>query len=409
MRTVVLLLLLCPAAAGAQNLVGDSSLFRPLNLPSPNAFRTGSGRPGPQYWQQRVDYRIDATLDVSKPELRGRETIRYTNNSPDTLGYLWLHVEQNICSPNSDTNKLNQPPLVFQESAFDFSCKGFQGGVTLEQVLVAGRVLQPNVFGTIMRIDLPTRLPPRGVLELEISWRFLVPEYGAGRMGRDGPLFEMAQWYPRLAVYDDVRGWNHEPYIGAGEFYLEYGSFQVSLTLPANYIVAATGRLQNPEQVLSAAQRERLARALTSTEPVAIITAAEAGKPASRPAASGTLTWRFSADSVRDFAFAAGSELRWDASGYDGILINTLYRPNAQLWAAEANKMARAAIQHFSEKWFRYPYPHATTVEGPIEGMEYPMLTFVPKGLSREDLQWVLSQSSGTSGTDDRGSNEVYP
>ena len=395
MRTVVLLLLLCPAAAGAQNLVGDSSLFRPLELPSPNAFRTGSGRPGPQYWQQRVDYRIDATLDVLNRTIAGREVIRYTNNSPDTLGYLWFHVEQNICSPNSDTNKLNQPPLVFQETAFDFSCKGFQGGVTLEQVLVGGRPLQPNVFGTIMRLDLPSRLAPHGVLELEISWRFAVPEYGAGRMGRDGLLFEIAQWYPRVAVYDDVRGWNHEPYIGAGEFYLEYGSFQVSLTLPGNYIVAATGRLQNPEEVLTAAQRERLARALTSAEPVAVITAAEAGKPVNRPVRSGNLTWRFSADSVRDFAFAAGPELRWDASGYDGILINTLYRPNAQLWAAEANRMARAAIQHFSEKWFRYPYPHATTVEGPIEGMEYPMLTFVPKGLSREDLQWVLSHEFG--------------
>src|SRR6185369_5375713 len=140
MRAAAFLLLLlgAPAVAGAQGIVADSSPFRALVLPTPNVYRAGSGRPGPQYWQQRVDYRIEATLDVTTPRVTGRETIRYTNNSPDTLSYLWFHVEQNICSPNSDTNKLNQPPLVFQETAFDFSCKGFQGGLTLESVSVGG-------------------------------------------------------------------------------------------------------------------------------------------------------------------------------------------------------------------------------------------------------------------------------
>jgi hypothetical protein len=391
----ILGLLLAPAVAAQQSAVADSSLFRALDLPAPNTYRTGSGRPGPQYWQQRVDYRIDATLDVAKQEITGRETIHYQNNSPDQLTYLWLHLEQNICSPSSVTSKLNQPPLVFQGTAFDFSCKGFPGGFTLERVAVGGRALTPMVDGTIMRLDLPTPLAAGASLDLEIDWRFPVPEYGAGRMGRDGPLYEIAQWYPRVAVYDDVRGWNHEPFIGAGEFYLEYGRFDVSLTVPATYVVAATGQLQNPEQVLTAAQRERLARAATSEAPVAVITAAEVGTPASRPATSGTLTWRFSADNVRDFAFAAAPNWQWDASGYNGILIHTLYRATAPLWAAEANKIARAAIAHFSEKWLPYPYPHATTVEGPIEGMEYPMLVFVPKGLSREDLQWTMSHEFG--------------
>lgn len=374
--------------------VADTSRFRPLDLPAANAYRTGAGRPGPAYWQQRVDYRITATLDVARNELQGTETIRYVNRSPSALSYLWMYLDQNICAPGSVTNQLNQPPLVFGESVFDFSCKGFQGGVTLEFLRSGGKALTRHIYGTTMRVDLPHPLPPGGELMIDAGWRFPVPPYGAGRMGHDGPLYEIAQWYPRLAVFDDVHGWNMEPYIGAGEFYLEYGSFDVALTLPATYVVAATGVLQNPDEVLTAAQRDRLARARSSAQPVAVISAGEAGKAAARPTMSGNLTWRFHADSVRDFAFAAGPVLRWDASGYNGILINTLYRPSANRWT-EANRMAHDAIQHFSEQWYRYPYPHATTVEGPIEGMEYPMLTFVPNGVSREDLQWVLMHEFG--------------
>jgi peptidase M1-like protein len=371
------------------------SLFRPLALPAPNEYRSGSGRPGPRYWQQRADYRIAATLDTARRQLRGQETIHYTNNSPDPLSYLWMFVEQNICAPTSVTNQLDQPPLVFLGSTFDFSCKGFNGGVTLERVSIGRRSVRPVVYGTTMRIDLPRPLPPKGALDFELAWHFPVPDYGAGRMGRDGSLYEIAQWYPRLAVYDDVRGWNHEPYIGAGEFYLEYGSFDVTLTVPAGYVVAATGLLRNPEQVLTPAQRNRLALARTSTHPVAIITADEAGRAdGTRPSSRGQLTWRFTADSVRDFAFAAAPDLRWDASSYDGILIQTFYRPKANRWE-EANRMAREAIRYFSEHWYRYPYPQATTVEGPIEGMEYPMLTFVPNSPSREELQWVLSHEFG--------------
>jgi Peptidase family M1 domain len=379
---------------------GDStaaplSPFRPLPLTSPNEYRSGSGRPGPHYWQQRADYRIAATLDTMQRRLRGQETIHYSNNSPDTLSYVWMFLDQNICASNSVTNQLDQPALVFLGSTFDFSCKGFNGGLTLDGVRVLRRAVRPVIYGTTMRVDLPRPLPPGGVLDIELGWHFPVPDYGAGRMGRDGSLYQIAQWYPRLAVYDDVRGWNHEPYIGAGEFYLEYGSFDVALTLPAGYVVAATGLLQNPEQVLTAGQRSRLAIARTSTHPVAIIAAEDAGQAErTRPPRKGQLTWRFTADNVRDFAFAAGPDLRWDASSYDGILIQTFYRPNANRWE-EANRMAHEAIKYFSEQWYRYPYPQATTVEGPIEGMEYPMLTFVPNSPSREEQQWVLSHEFG--------------
>jgi hypothetical protein len=389
-----------PAGVPAQQPArGDTmpsppSVFRPLPLPAANQYRTGSGRPGPAYWQQRVDYRIAATLDTARGEIRGRETVHYTNNSPDALGYVWMHLEQNICGPGSITEKLDQPPIVFLGSTFDFTCKGFRGGVTLERVSVSGRTIRPDVFGTTMRIDLPRPLATGRAVDIDIVWRFLVPPYGAGRMGRDGPLYEIAQWYPRLAVYDDLRGWNHEPYIGAGEFYLEYGSFDVSLTVPPNYVVLATGTLQNPAAVLTPTQQRRLAMARSSTQPVAVITADEAGTARSRPAGPGQLTWHFAADSVRDFAFAAGPELRWDASGYEGILIQTFYRPKARQWE-EANRMGREAIKYFSEQWYRYPYPQASTVEGPIQGMEYPMLTFVPNSPTREDLQWVLSHEFG--------------
>jgi hypothetical protein len=398
---VLFLSLALPASVWAQGpTAGDTlpvppSVFRALALPAANEYRTGSGRPGRRYWQQRADYRIRATLDTGSHTLRGQETIHYTNNSPDALAYVWMFVEQNICAPASVTRQLDQPPLTFLGSTFDFSCKDFMGGLTLESVSAGGRALKPVVEGTTMRVDLPRPIAPGGVLDIRVAWHFPVPDYGAGRMGRDGSLYEMGQWYPRLAVYDDVRGWNHEPYIGAGEFYLEYGSFDVSLTVPTGYVIGATGTLRNPEVVLTPAQRARLAQARHSQDPVAIITKAEAGggeQP--RPAGSGQLTWHFTADSVRDFAFGAAPNFRWDASGYNGILVNTLYRPSAPEWE-EANRMVRDALSYYSEQWYRYPYPHITSIEGPIEGMEYPMITFDPRAPNRQERQWVLAHELG--------------
>ena len=405
----VLLFLAPTAAARSQSSlqqVADTSLFRPLILPPPNELRAASGRPGAKYWQQRVDYKISATLDPARNELRGRETIHYVNHSPDALPYLWLFVEQNLCAPNSITNQLNQPPLVFLGTSFDFSCQGFNGGGHLESLRIAGVDAKHTVYGTTMRIDLATPLASGAALDIEAQWHFNVPPQGGGRMGHDGPLYEMAQWYPRLCVYDDVHGWNHEPYIGAGEFYLEYGNFDVSLVVPASYIVAATGELGNPEQVLTPTQRTRLAAARRSETPVAIIGADEVGnmdRTRPRTFARGSasplnpvpsLTWHFTATNVRDFAFAAGPNFRWDASGYNGILIEDLYRPTADKWG-EVNRMGREAIKYFSEQWYRYPWSHATTIEGPIEGMEYPMMTFTPNSPIREDQQWVIAHEFG--------------
>jgi len=391
----LLLVWLSLAPLGLRAQGWSESPFRPLDLPAPTSVRNGAGRPGPGYWQQEVNYRIDAALDPAANVLRGSARITYRNRSPDSLPYLWMHLEQNMCAPGSITNQLDQPPLVFLGSTFDFSCKGFAGGLMVERIMAGGTPLAHVIHGTTMRVELRRPIPPGATFEFEVDWRFPVPPYGGGRMGHDGTLYQVAQWYPRLAVYDDLRGWNHEPYIGAGEFYLEYGRFDVALTVPATYIVGATGTLENPAEVLTAAQRERLSRARTASEPVAVIRRGEAGRASqTRPTASGTLTWRWSADSVRDFAFAASPDFQWDAVGWDGILVQTLYRPQATLWA-EAARMTRDAMRYYSETWHRYPYPQFTSVEGPIEGMEYPMITFDPAGPSREDLHWVLAHELG--------------
>src|SRR5437764_372341 len=200
-------------------------------------------------------------------------------------------------------------------------------------------------------------------------------------MGREqfpgGWLYEVAQWYPRVAVYDDVRGWNTEQYLGQGEFYLEYGDFDVSITVPRSFVVASTGTLTNAVEVLTVNQRARLARAARSDTTVAIIPKTEVGQPFSRPAGPRpTLTWHFTAKNVRDVAWAAAANFIWDASGYDGILIQSFYPPEANADWARSTQYARHSIKHYSEKWFPYPYPTAINVAGPVGGMEYPMIVF---------------------------------
>ena len=379
--------------------VEDTSAFRQVTLPTPNAYRAASGAPGHAYWQNRADYALEAVLDTAKQELRGDGRLTYRNNSPDELPFLWLQLDQNIFEPNSINALTAPPPLVFAGTPFDMANRGFAGGLTLTRIEANGTPLRHYIWDTMMRVDLPVPLPPGAAITLDLAWSFPVPVNGAARMGRDGSLYEMAQWYPRMAVYDDVHGWNTLPYIGAGEFYLEYGDFDVRLTVPSGFLVASTGTLENPDEVLTAAQRERLARARADTQPVQIVTEPEAGhaeltRPASA-APGGMLTWHFRATNVRDVAWAAAPNFRWDAVSWSGIVIQTYYRPSAALWAAEGIVMARHAIAYNSRLWAFYPYPQATTVEGPIDGMEYPMITFVPAEKSREGLYWVLMHEFG--------------
>ncbi|MGH7563956.1 MAG: M1 family metallopeptidase, partial [Gemmatimonadota bacterium] len=378
------------APAVAQEVEGTAidPRFGLPDLPTPNVYRTGAGHPGPQYWQQRVDYDIRATLDPAAASVTGSETITYSNRSPDTLRFLWLQLDQNLFAPGS------QGAQTFpQEGRFGGSEAG--GGYTITRVEAAGRSLETRINGTLMRVDLAEPLPPEGTMTFAIDWSFVVPETGADRMGHDGDHYLLAQWYPRLAVYDDVHGWNTMPYLGQGEFYLEYGDFDVALTVPAGYLVGATGELQNPDEVLTAGQQERLASALSGTEVVNVVTEAELADPATfRPATTGTLTWRFHAESVRDFAWGAGPRLLWDATSAGDALIHALYRPEARAWR-EAAAMTRHSIEFYSDYLVEYPYPTATAIEGPALGMEYPMVVFVAPEEDREGLFDVLDHEWG--------------
>jgi hypothetical protein len=364
----------------------DQSPFRRLELPAPNLIRTGTGAPGPEYWQQRVDYVIRAALDTVAQRVTGEERIRYSNNSPDTLRYLWLQLDQNLFKSTSRGSR-----LFDQDSRFGTG--GAEGGFTLTKVAAPAvpvergrstqraRKLDYLVNGTLMRVDLPHPLAPGGKQVLDIGWSF---PFGpnSNRMGIeliDGSyVYEVAQWYPRLAVYDDVRGWNTEQYLGQGEFYLEYGSFDVSLTVPANMLIAATGTLQNPAQVLTATQRTRLARARTTDSTVIIRSKDEIDDPVSRPpSASGTLTWRFRADSVRDFAWAAARHFIWDAARANRgkTLAMSFYPPSAEPIWNQSTQYVRFAVENYSS-WYPYPYPVAINVNGVEGGMEYPMIVF---------------------------------
>jgi hypothetical protein len=394
---LIAILLSLPAQLAAQT---DSSPFRPLPLPTPNEYRSASGAPGHRYWQNRADYTIEATLDTLAHEIRAAGSIRYRNNSPDTLSFIWLQLDQNIFGENSINRSAPPPPLIFAGVPFIVAVSGPVGGFTLEQITTDHGRATTYLWDTMLRLDLERPLPPGDSARISLSWRFIIPENGAARMGRDGRLYEVAQWYPRPAVYDDVNGWNTLPYFGPGEFYLEYGSFDVRITVPPTFLVAATGELRNADTVLTTDQRSRLAQAMAGDRPVAVIGAGEAADLLrTRPNVSGNLTWHFTAANVRDFAFAAGSGLQWDAMRFDAggegqRLVQVFYRPGAANWG-EAIRMAHHAIRDFSERWFTYPWPVATVFEGPIQGMEYPGIVFVPADTSRHGLSWVLMHELG--------------
>jgi hypothetical protein len=375
--------------------VGDTSMFAPLDMRAPNEFRAASGAPGPKYWQNHADYDIKATLDTTSKTLHGSLRLRYTNNSPDTLRYIWMQLEQNAFRNKS----LNS--FIFPQDS-RFGARGFEGGDVIErfdQILggAAGRHVavkrRPNE--TTMKVDLAEPLAPGRAATFDIAWNFLIPEHGADRMGREGSLYELAQWYPRVNVYDDVRGWNTEPYLGQGEFYLEYGDYNVDITVPAGYIVASTGALTNPTAVLTPTQISRLAKAIKSPTTVNIVTLDEIRSGAARPAKSGTLTWKFAAKNVRDVAFATSPEYIWDASGWNGILAQAFYRPSAVDPWKDAADQTRMSLDEYSTRWFKYPWPQMSAVEGPISGMEYPMLVMEAKSDDKYDLYNVVTHEIG--------------
>jgi hypothetical protein len=345
-----------------------------LEWPGPNSYRTASGAPGPDYWQQRADYTITATLDTATKHIRGTVSIRYTNNSPDTLRFVWLQLDQNLY------RNLSKGSAMFPAES-RWGVRGFQGGYEITGLQVNGRGVVGKTDDTMMRIDLDAPLAPHGgTLAIGMQYAFAVPDHGSDRMGRDSALYEIAQWYPRMAVYDDVRGWNTDPYLGQGEFYLEYGDIDYSVTVPAGYVVAGSGVLQNRGDVLSPSQAERLDRAAHASTVIQIITADEANA-AKRHPMTGTKTWRFRAEHVRDVAWAAAPDFRWDATSWDGVLTQALYQfPKAGRAWESAAEQTQWSIRTYSELWFHFPYPQATSVAGPVGGMEYPMFVMVHYG-----------------------------
>ncbi|WP_137173085.1 M1 family metallopeptidase [Massilia sp. HP4] len=401
--------------------------FRQLDelLPTPGAVRTASGAPGHAYWQQRADYTIRATLDESKRALSGAGTVTYHNNSPDTLKYLWLQLDQNIYKPGSDarqgatlpsrgawTGATAQTGLKFDGLRTLLEQRTFPGGFDILAVKdVNGRRLPHTINKTMMRIDLPQPLKPGARVTFSVDWRYNINEQKVlgGRAGYEkfddnNDLFEIAQWFPRMAAYYDVYGWQHKQFLGAGEFTLEFGDYDVRITVPADHVVASTGELQNPGDVLTAAQRDRLRQARTANKPVIIVTQAEAEAAEKARSAVGTgasKTWHFKAKNVRDFAFASSRKFIWDAQGVNSgphqVLAMSYYpKEGNPLWEKYSTQAIIHTIEQYNKYSFDYPYPTAISVNGPVGGMEYPMISFNGPRPSKDKKTGEITYSQRT-------------
>lgn len=370
--------------------------FRQLNddkFRSPNVYRTASGAPGHAYWQQQADYDIQVTLDDENQSIQAKSHITYTNNSPDTLRYLWIQLDQNRFRKNSlgpqsnATNKLKRMSFSRMESML--TQESFPAGYELTDVSnEQGEPLQHYINDTMMRVDLEQPLESGEQVTFNIGWQFNIIEADVlgGRGGYeyfedDGNyLYEMSQWFPRLAAYYDAEGWQNKQFMGNGEFTLEFGDYHVEITVPADHVVAATGVLQNPKEVLTSTQRQRLEVARTSDEPVKIITEEEALEN-QKEGTSDTKTWVFDAENVRDFAWASSRKFIWDAQGYKkndtDVLAMSFYPEEGNpLWERYSTASIIHTIEHYNTYSFDYPYPVAISVNGPVGGMEYPMITF---------------------------------
>ncbi|MGM7449439.1 M1 family metallopeptidase [Idiomarina sp. ST20R2A10] len=370
--------------------------FRQLNddkFRSPNIYRTASGAPGHAYWQQEADYKIEVALDDENQSITAQSTITYTNNSPDTLRYLWVQLDQNrfkkdsIGPQSQASGDLDRVSFSRMESML--TQEEFPAGYELTEISNEdGEPLAHYVNDTMLRLDLDEPLKSGESVTFNINWQFNIieAEVLGGRGGYeyfedDGNyLYEMAQWFPRMAAYYDAEGWQNKQFIGNGEFALEFGDYRVEITVPADHIVASTGVLQNPDEVLTSTQRERLEKARNSDKPVKIVTEEEALEN-QKESTSNTKTWIFEADKVRDFAWASSRKFIWDAQGYKKNDTNVLamsYYPEEgnPLWERYSTASIIHTIEHYNDYSFDYPYPVAISVNGPVGGMEYPMITF---------------------------------
>ncbi len=376
----------------------NQSNFRALeDWPSANDLRRASGAPGARYWQQQVDYSIKVSLDTTTHRLTGSEVVTYHNNSPDKLSYLWFQLDQNIEKPDARAafTRAALPKSVPTDPRFRryLLGTGFEGGYTLARVQLLdaqGKAKDAHytLNGTELRIDLSGPLGSGQAVKVAIDWSHEVPEGGRNGRGqkeklKDGWEYENAQWFPRAAVYDDVNGWQTNQFLGSGEFYLEFGNYDVSITVPHDHIVRATGMLQNQAEVLTATQLARLKQAFAADTPVYIVKPEEIATKAARPAGTGNLTWHFTAQNVRDFSWASSRGFAWDAMGFryekGGRLIelHSVYPREAMpLWNRISTKAIRQTMITYGRMAFEYPYPQASNVHGTVGGMEYPMIAF---------------------------------
>ncbi len=376
-----------------------------LNQPG-TAYRSGSGAPGPDYWQNRADYKIDAKLDVKDTTLSGNVEISYTNNSPNKLPFVWLQLDQNNFKKDSRGNAVT--PIGGNR----FGDGGVSdGGDQIKSVEVIQNRKRHHVkylvSDTRMQIFLPQPIQPKGgKITILIKYAFRIPQYGIDRMGiqptKNGNIYEIAQWYPRMCVYDDIRGWDTLPYLGQGEFYLEYGNFDYKVTVPWNMIVVATGTLENPKDVLTKEEQRRMDLARKSDSTVFIRKASEINDPKSRPVHHGYLTWHYKLNNARDVSWAASKAFIWDAARINlqngkKALAESAYPEEVagnDAWG-KSTQYVKQSIEYDSKKWFEYTYPVAVDVAGNVHGMEYPGIVFCGWKYKGKELYTTVTHEFG--------------
>ncbi len=377
----------------AQNPNANQNKFRQLDsdLPTPNVYRTASGAPGHAYWQNTADYQMDIVLDDENQRVYGVEKINYTNKSPDHLEYLWIQLDQNVRNPESETYKIQQGNIKDGVSLYEYFnlFHTFPGGFNIDYVNdEKGSPFSVKVNHTMMRVDLLTPLKSGDSITINIKWWYNINdrmEIG-GRSGYeyfkedDNYLYTIAQFFPRMAVYSDVTGWQNKQFLGRGEFTLPFGDYDVKLTVPENMVVGATGEIQNVDEVLTDLQKERLEKAKTSDKPVIIVTQDEAIKNEKNRSLK-TKTWHFKAQNVRDYGWCASRKFIWDAQGVQfgdrTVMAMSLYpKEGNPMWEMYSTKAIVLTLQTYSKFTFDYPYPVAYSINGKSIGMEYPMICF---------------------------------
>jgi hypothetical protein len=381
-------------------------LFTPLFYPTGvNEYRAATGEPGPKYWQNKASYEIKASLDDVKDAITGSVIITYTNNSPHALPFLWLQMDQNLYDKSS-RGQAKVPAL--ERSRYGDTSTAFSGGYKVSAVRSSSSntSLTYSISDTRMQIILPTALAANGgTIKFQIDYSFSIPKYGSDRMGilsaKNGDIYAIAQWYPRLCVFDDIEGWNTLPYLGASEFYLEYGDFDFYITAPASHIVVASGELQNPSEVLTAEQSKRLAAARESDKTVMIRKASEVNDPNSRPKKD-KLTWHYKITNARDVAWASSKGFIWDAarmnlpSGRKALAMSVYpAESNGDKAWGRATEYTKGSIENYSKRWYEYPYNTATNVASNVGGMEYPSIVFCGSDAKTNGLFGVTDHEFG--------------